>query len=1056
MQRPKVAYLYCENKGWVSTSWDGVDVRLKADGSLHVPARGRSLPTLDIPANGWWKCGPPKSSRSGRPGCFRIDFNREYPGVGEKLVLDAGSTQCRDAWISALMGGGARTPSRRDNPAARKWSPPDDEPVSPASSDGGYGFDGGYDQQLEEILAEAITTAAEAKDIPGLLAGSKQARDFGTVQLAERASCMLSCLQSSVSHMVDGRRLTEYRLPYGNVISCDSCGCGISAGEKAFSSDQKLGDLDICGPCFKQERGAQQASSPSPAPPAAQLAAQTSTAAKVPQKVEDAAIALLIGASQNPSFIIGQKEMKLNPETDGIEFRSSRYQPRAMRGGNALPDILKDVTTVKRHFQQKGGLPIEVHSSFVGKEGSGSLTRRAFLNKLERLFAVPGKKLYILYYAGHGSGDGGKLCMEDGYVTFEDILHAWQERPIAARRSQYFVLIADSCHSGQLVEKLKKLPKAERDVLNMAVQAACAGDELSSGGVFTETFFGKQENPPKKFQWKAIFDEEVADLEAQAKSEGRVHDSSCSGYFSECCRLCRHIRRANGRYLNPRSKEDLQHPTFYSTWRANKIELGGAELRLFERQGKRDALAARVRQLTSEPGAPRAISEEWFGILAGWRMGGSHEAHLSTGEGMAGQGRRSHGEPQSSNLPAGSAVVIHGLTGAPQHNGKHGTVIRFDAGKGRYEVQPNDEGEGSMLLKPCNVGAPQHTTSKPHDDVSDDDMDSLDSWETDDSLVSLESDDSQASWESDDSLVSLESDDSLDGWATDDSLDGWGTDKEQRRAVEDEIMEAIDREDLQALRKLLELARQLDMTELVDFGSQIANVLEEENEEALRQERTIQEHSEAMLHQSERAKQKQTKRAQCLEKKQWVQKATSDFKAASASGDLKALRSIEAAATKRGETKLAKTCADRREHIKAQRAKQRAKAAKPRQTEYQGKGRPRTTDYKPDGSLNRGGGSSRGREQTEYQGKGRPRTTDYKPDGSLNRGGGSSCGREQTEYQGKGRPRTTDYKPDGSLNRGGGTGSGGGLDLMPSGKYCKNCSAGKGCRWAGQGRQGHL
>jgi hypothetical protein len=38
-------------------------------------------------------------------------------------------------------------------------------------------------------------------------------------------------------------------------------------------------------------------------------------------------------------------------------------------------------------------------------------------------------------------------------------------------------------------------------------------------------------------------------------------------------------------------------------------------------------------------------------------------------------------------LPAGCTVQVHGLKGAPQHNGKHGRVLRFDAVKGRYQVE---------------------------------------------------------------------------------------------------------------------------------------------------------------------------------------------------------------------------------------------------------------------------------------------------------------------------------------------------------------------------------
>ena len=53
-------------------------------------------------------------------------------------------------------------------------------------------------------------------------------------------------------------------------------------------------------------------------------------------------------------------------------------------------------------------------------------------------------------------------------------------------------------------------------------------------------------------------------------------------------------------------------------------------------------------------------------------------------------------------LPSGSTVEVHGLTGAPQHNGKLGTVQGYDAAKGRYSVLV--EGEAKALrVKGANL-----------------------------------------------------------------------------------------------------------------------------------------------------------------------------------------------------------------------------------------------------------------------------------------------------------------------------------------------------------------
>jgi len=51
----------------------------------------------------------------------------------------------------------------------------------------------------------------------------------------------------------------------------------------------------------------------------------------------------------------------------------------------------------------------------------------------------------------------------------------------------------------------------------------------------------------------------------------------------------------------------------------------------------------------------------------------------------------------------GQTVEIHGLVGAPQHNGKSGTVLRYVKAKGRYEVQLDSDKR--LGLKPANLKA---------------------------------------------------------------------------------------------------------------------------------------------------------------------------------------------------------------------------------------------------------------------------------------------------------------------------------------------------------------
>ena len=104
--------------------------------------------------------------------------------------------------------------------------------------------------------------------------------------------------------------------------------------------------------------------------------------------------------------------------------------------------------TVKEWIERCGSA-VEVER-FVGRDDTNSLTRRAFLSKVERMLAQPGE-LFILYYAGHGTdgdaadpnGAPGAFCMQkDGFVTLDDLVNAWAGAQVTARRGQRFVIIA--------------------------------------------------------------------------------------------------------------------------------------------------------------------------------------------------------------------------------------------------------------------------------------------------------------------------------------------------------------------------------------------------------------------------------------------------------------------------------------------------------------------------------------------------------------------------------------------------------------------------------------
>lgn len=98
------------------------------------------------------------------------------------------------------------------------------------------------------------------------------------------------------------------------------------------------------------------------------------------------AAALLIGGSQSSVRI---KEGTDLSETE-MELRKRKYVPRKawLTEIGALPDILLDVQTFRNMLAQLSD--VEMMRPFVGRNGSGALTRGLFLNKLETLVGQRG------------------------------------------------------------------------------------------------------------------------------------------------------------------------------------------------------------------------------------------------------------------------------------------------------------------------------------------------------------------------------------------------------------------------------------------------------------------------------------------------------------------------------------------------------------------------------------------------------------------------------------------------------------------------------------------
>ena len=92
------------------------------------------------------------------------------------------------------------------------------------------------------------------------------------------------------------------------------------------------------------------------------------------------------------------------------------------------------------------------------------------------------------------------------------------------------------------------------------------------------------------------------------------------------------------------------------------------------------------------------------GMFGGGGMGGMGGMPGGMG-GMPGMQQQQQQQQQQApapfdRFPSDTSVLVKGLQGAPQHNGKRGTVQQFDGGKGRYVV---DLGGAALSLKQENL-----------------------------------------------------------------------------------------------------------------------------------------------------------------------------------------------------------------------------------------------------------------------------------------------------------------------------------------------------------------
>lgn len=195
--------------------------------------------------------------------------------------------------------------------------------------------------------------------------------------------------------------------------------------------------------------------------------------------------------------------------------------------------------------------------------------------------------LYVLYYGGHGGGKNGDFSVEKGEkVTLDDILTVWADsKPYKAETSK-LLIVADSCHSGAMVARLRALVtrggRATREAAaakTVAIQAACGPKEVAYDGVFT-TAYTAHVGKSQRIMQRQLF--EVAGFSGLC--------STCYDYRRMGCHGCVEVVRKFEEEkwpVPPGCPAEMPRPEFFCPWGGNAIETGpgGKPFPLFKHSG---------------------------------------------------------------------------------------------------------------------------------------------------------------------------------------------------------------------------------------------------------------------------------------------------------------------------------------------------------------------------------------------------------------------------------------------------------------------------------------
>ena len=162
-----------------------------------------------------------------------------------------------------------------------------------------------------------------------------------------------------------------------------------------------------------------------------------------------------------------------------------------------------------------------------------------------------------------------------------DILQVWMDSlPYKAGASK-LLIVADSCHSGAMAAQLRALctrrGMPSREVIaarSVAIQTACASNEVAFDGVFTKAYVDYAGENQKIIPRRLFEDAEFPGL-----------CNTCSKYRNPKCRGCKEVE-AHYLYMYgkapPGQPEEMPKPEFYCPWGAKELSTGEKPFLLYK------------------------------------------------------------------------------------------------------------------------------------------------------------------------------------------------------------------------------------------------------------------------------------------------------------------------------------------------------------------------------------------------------------------------------------------------------------------------------------------